>query len=253
MRRWLVFLLVMFLVACGGDDGDGDDGAADASTDVPTATDDPFAGVRKTLPPNVTIDPNATAPPSTQLLDNGGEDDSPRGSGPTLPPPATIDPNATAAPPTQSSGDGDADVNPRGSGPTLPPSETPTATLAPTLTPTVAPSPTYTPPATEPAICDGFEVDFFLNQENRTRRQGDEVTIYWIAPNRTEGNLTYVVNLYNQAGQSVLAEPAITTDIFYVFPARYFFRGNTYSWQVKVLQNGVDIGCTPLDDEIIVN
>lgn len=210
LRRLWLVLVLLTIVAACGGEDEGD---SNGESNELAATETPAGAVRPTLPPAATIDLNATAA------------------------------RRTAAP------DSTVTSRPR-SGPTLPPSSTPTLTPVPSSTPTSTPTLTYTPPATELPICQGFAVDSFLNRENRTRREDDEITVYWIPPT-AEGNFSYLVRLYNST-EHLLWE-ATTTDIRYTFDSRYFFSGNIYFWQVTLLQDGVDIGCTPLDDEIIVN
>lgn len=299
MRRLIIFFLlalVFVAAACNGDDngGNGDEvGQQPTETPVvqvtPSNTVDPNQPLAPTaarsdseaptLPPQATVDRNATPTPNVEIVATAtfGQRIVPGAA--TLPPTFTATPegaatgdtaNSTGQPSNgnntgnpsgvntpNTSGGGPASATPRTieGAPTLPPrfTSTPlptTVTAPPTIRPTVAPT---LPPVEIPPYCETFRGDEQRNAATYNILVGDPVTIYWYPVNGT--GYKYLVQLFAANG-TVLFSTIIEDErslYEYQFPTEFVDVVGTYFWSVTAYVNTVnDADCPAIDDEIFV-
>ncbi|MBI5929104.1 MAG: hypothetical protein HY862_07340 [Chloroflexi bacterium] len=226
MRRFLflaMLVLILVLAACGNKKDNSDGGSGGGNNNTATTT----------IP---TDQPTATSIPAI--------------TNPTLPPAATIDvsnPNGN----TTSSGAVTSQPSPqptRGGGSTLPPTWTPSSGVAATaITPSAIPPTVIQPTIGRLEICINFAPDYTRNVDQHI--VSTDLTIYWF-PVDGEG-ITYVVELYNVAGVVVYSTEIPETQV--TFAADLFPTRGTYYWNVRAKQNGVDVPCGAIDNEIFVN
>lgn len=233
--RWMVLLvLILALVACGGN-GDEDNGSAsevpedNVSAGSPTVT--ATIDTARELPPEIDIDPAArqltlTAQPSATgggLVTSTASNTPRSGSGAATLPPARVEPTETR-PPAQ---------------------VVPTRTPQPTTTPT----PTFKPTNKPVGSCEGFAPDHDSNAQSETVQRGSSATVYWFPPQDAD-DVSYLVRIYNSRGGIVLETE--TTEAFFEIPPDIT---NTpfdpiIGWEVRVLVGGVDLRCIPIGNEI---
>lgn len=227
MRRrlfWGLLAMLMLLAACGGGDDDKDNGSSGGdvvSTDLPTPTTMPTA----TVP---TINVSTPLPPVA--TDAGSQSDTT----------SSIQGEQATAIPTP--------FPTRRSGPTLPPTWTPTVRPSPTIVIPTAITPTEIPPTIERLVmCASFEPDYAQNLEQHF--VNTDLTVYWFPVEAT--GITYVVELYNVAGELVLSMEIPETQI--TFTGDQFPTVGTYFWTVKAKQNGALVDCGFTENEIFVS
>lgn len=219
MRRlWLVMLLPLILIACGGDD------TPPPPTETPTVTP-----VTPTLlPPTWTPAPEGFRPtwtpsPTSDTAAAGDAFGGPGGSGdypPTWTPVSTqgVSENVGSG---NTGGEGAGSFN-------EPPTKTP-------------PAPTWTP---QPDWC--YEIQSI--SEDFRIRAGESVTIEWQpVPNVA----SFRIEIRHPGGMVVFGD--ITVETQFEVPGSYFNQAVAYGWQVQPLDADGEPVCFPISGEVVVS
>lgn len=222
-----MLIVMLTLVACGGDEESpaADEPESTVPTETPTDGPTPTVDTSIELPPEITLDPLSRQNATIEILPGTGtvvRSPTVEIIGEATLPPAVIEPTDTIAP-------------------------------APTRRPTNTPAPVSPTPTELVAIgsCDGFAADAVQNSTFETVNRGEGFSVFWLPPTDAV-NTSYDVRIFNSnAGQIYQVS---TTDTQVAVPGSVTDRDadNFIIWQVTVLSNTRDLGCLPVDGEIVL-
>lgn len=245
MQRFRFFLVmalvgVMLLAACGGDDGDTDDGGDAESGGTLTPT------LRPTVPPEWTDTPPGFVPtPSdtpaptaspTRAVESGEGAQLP----PTWTPQAQSDTDTGSDDVAGSSSNQDGGVSDAGGSSNQGSSNAGDGSVGSSNQPTVSPAPTWTP---QPEYC--YELAPIGGDQEILAEQSVVITFEPI-PRFAD----YLVEIRHPGGG--VTHSGFATGGSYQVPGDVFRVAGVYGWEVRPLDENGNIACFPISGEIIV-